>query len=341
MRQILHHPHLVNATDKHVLSVMAFHADTNAECWPGVDTLVVETSLSKRAVRDVLTRLEAARYFTVLERGAGKGHKSRYRLHPLQGGVVTVATPDTGQAGPGSGPRKGAVRKGAGGAPFAGPKGAAHSLNDVPPKGAAHAKGAAHSLNDVPPVQKDEVPELNGEEVPKEVLAPPLPARTHGTPAREAAPAGTPPPPPPPRKLEAVDIFTTDVAAALCAVCGLMPDQLSWRDREQLPAVRQWVLDQWVQEQSTLDSSQGEMMSSDESAVATALRERFANWDKPTPPRLSQIGKEWRRMELIAAFARQRGKDAASGTVAGGRAGGAGGVKEGRDSVIDRAYRRS
>lgn len=165
------------------------------------------------------------------------------------------------------------------------------------------AKGEPHSANGVPPYKEKHFSESYGS----------------GGGVRAGACEASPPLPPP--------LPASPAILALCEVCGLMLDTMTKRDRQELKELLPWL--------NQLPENAG----ADSAAIAIAVHARFSPeiWDKPTPPRLSQIKPNWKRMEMIAA--RQQtvtALEVANGT---DRSGCKSGSRNGYDSAAERRAR--
>ena len=83
-----------DATGKLVLLALADYANDAGECWPAVVSLAEKCSLSERATRNALRRLEAAGWITAAVGGGRKGC-SRYTVNPEPGSPFADSKPGT------------------------------------------------------------------------------------------------------------------------------------------------------------------------------------------------------------------------------------------------------
>jgi hypothetical protein len=77
-------PLVLPANEKHVLTVLAFHADVDAECWPSAGLLAKECCLHHKEIRKCLAKLEKLGF---LQRNFRRGRSTVYRIVPCANGV--------------------------------------------------------------------------------------------------------------------------------------------------------------------------------------------------------------------------------------------------------------
>ena len=247
-----------------VALALADHGDDNgANIYPGIEYIAWKTGYSERQVIRILEELEGICLVEPVGRPAvGKGHRQEYVMH-----IANVARKPK----------------------FERPKHDRLSPNRRHPKHDEMSPLQDPPKGDICDTQKvtfatpkgDISDALNLERIRDARVEPskkhhiePLSTRGGG----ESTPRATPPP----RAANAVGKFVK-TEQAMFEVTGASGNG---RDRHEVALNLEWL--------------EANVTGSDE-AVATVLRAAFACWKKPTPPRLSQIRSEWKRMELIAA----------------------------------------
>ncbi len=284
MRRIVEHPHLKGETNFAVLMVLAFHANEEARAWPSKPTIAREARVSERTADDVIARLEKANYLTV-ERGGGSKKTNSYLLHVERGTLVEM-------------PHKGGKPRESCGVSDAEIESEGTEQTPRELRGLEDKPRERYGVNGAEPRERYGV---NGAPYKEKYLNNGNEVSGGGVRGRMREATQLPPPQanatPPPR---AAPLPTSPIIFTLCDVCGLMLDTLRGRDRDELNELLPWLQEQSLQEQN------GTQEGMDDEAVATAVRARFAMppegaWDRRTPPRLSQIKPDWKRMGIIAA----------------------------------------
>lgn len=273
MRRIIEHPLLRGEANFAVLMVLAYHADQEGRAWPSKPTIAREARISESTADSVVARLERAGYFTV-ERGGGSKKTNSYMLHVERGRTVEMPRKGKKQGEEqGKEPPDSWGDSGNQGAPV---------HEDQSPRQLGGLEGKPpdkYGVNGAEPPDKYGV---NGGPYIENSFSNSNEVSGGGGAHAHEVPQANPPPPPPP---------TSPVTLALCEVCGLMLDTLTVRDRSELKELLPWL---------------HEVAGADDEARAIAVRQRYAPgiWDKPKPPHLSQIKPNWKRMEMIAANAK-------------------------------------
>lgn len=68
------------ANEKFVLIMLSNYADEDGKCWPSIETLCLETSLSRPTVKRVLRRLSDRGIITKVKRSKGNLQTSNFYL---------------------------------------------------------------------------------------------------------------------------------------------------------------------------------------------------------------------------------------------------------------------
>jgi hypothetical protein len=67
-------------SQRHILLVLAEHANENWEAWPSLETIAAEANISERMARYALRKLESSGEIQVSKRGGGRSNSTVYRL---------------------------------------------------------------------------------------------------------------------------------------------------------------------------------------------------------------------------------------------------------------------
>lgn len=83
-----------DSTDKLVLLALADYANDAFECWPSIDALAAKCSLKERGTRQIIRRLEAAGWLSVVV-GGGRHACNRYTINPAPHAPLVTDKPGT------------------------------------------------------------------------------------------------------------------------------------------------------------------------------------------------------------------------------------------------------